>query len=80
MTMTDTLFCYCCRIHHPKDQMRRFATSHSERWRCLRSITAAARSIDERDAFGRHQSNLNRLLAIESSERVSAPHLNIGQS
>lgn len=78
--MTDTLFCYCCRIHHPKDQMRRFATSHGKRWRCLRSIAAADCSVDERDAFGRRQSNLNRLTAIESAERMAVPHLNIGQS
>jgi hypothetical protein len=73
--MTDTLFCYCCRIHHPKDQMRRFATRHGERWRCLRSIEAAGRSRGERDAFGRQQSYLNRLAASELAERMAVLHL-----
>jgi threonine aldolase len=77
--MTDMLFCYCCRVHHPRDQMRRFATRHGERWRCRRCIAAAGLGIDERDAFGRRQSKLNRLMAIELAERVAAPHLNIRQ-
>ena len=77
--MTDLLFCNCCRVHHPKDQMRRFATRHGERWRCQRSIAAAGLGTDERDAFGRRQSALNRLLAIELAERIAAPHLNIRQ-
>jgi len=59
--------------------MRRFATRHGERWRCRRSIAAAVLGIDERDAFGRRQSKLNRLMAIELAERVAAPHLNISQ-
>ena len=78
--MTDTLFCYCCRIHHPKDQMRRFVTSHGERWRCLRSIKAAGRSRGERDAFGHRQSTMNRLAASEQAERVAKLHLDIRQS
>ena len=77
--MTDMLFCYCCRVHHPRDQMRRFATRHGERWRCRRSIAAAGLGIDERDAFGRRQSKLNRLMATELAERVATPHLNIRQ-
>ena len=39
--MSDMLFCYCCRTHHPKEQMRRFTTRTGQRWRCLRSIEAA---------------------------------------
>ena len=78
--MTDTLFCYCCRIHHPKDEMRRFATRQGERWRCLRSIEAAGRSRGERDAFGRRQSDLNRLAASEQVERVATLHPYIRQS
>lgn len=78
--MADTLFCYCCRIHHPKDQMRRFATRQGERWRCLRSIEAAGRSLGERDAFGHRQSDLNRLAASEQVERVATLHPYIRQS
>jgi len=69
--MTEKLFCYCCRIHHPKDEMRRFVTKRGERWRCLRSIRAAQGSLGERDAFGRQQSSLNRLAASEMAERVT---------
>lgn len=58
--MTEMMFCYCCRVHHPKDQMRPFPTRHGERWRCLRSIEAAAGSRPERDAFGRQQTEINR--------------------
>ena len=78
--MTDTLFCYCCRIHHPKDQMRRFATRQGERWRCLRSIRAAQGSLLERDAFGRQQSSLNRQAAIETAERLTVAGRGIRQS
>ena len=58
--MTELKFCYCCRVHHPKAQMRPFATRHGERWRCQRSIEAAAASRRERDAFGQVQSQINR--------------------
>jgi hypothetical protein len=78
--MAETLFCYCCRIHHPKDQMRRFATRQGERWRWLRSIEAAGRSRGERDAFGHRHSDLNRLAASEQVERVATLHPYIRQS
>lgn len=65
--MTEMVFCYCCRVHHPKDQMRPFKTSHGERWRCIRSIEAAARARQERDAFGRQQTAINR----EDSRRIA---------
>ena len=73
--MSDTLYCYCCRTHHPKEQMRRFATRTGERWRCVRSIEAAHARPDERDAFGRRQSELNRLAASQIAERMVMPHL-----
>ena len=76
--MSDKLFCYCCRTHHPKDQMRRFATSKGKRWRCLRSIEAARGQPGERDAFGRRQSELNRLAASQIAERMVMPHLRHG--
>jgi hypothetical protein len=68
--MTDTLFCYCCRVHHPSDQMRRFSTRHGDRWRCLRSIEAAGRSRRERDAFGQRQSDINRAMAKRAAENA----------
>ena len=65
--MTETMFCYCCRVHHPKDQMRPFPTKHGARWRCIRSIEAAACSRPERDAFGQKQTEINR----EDTRRVA---------
>lgn len=57
--MSEMLFCYCCRTHHPKDQMRLFPSRPGYRWRCIRSIEAATRSIPERDSFGRRQTAIN---------------------
>jgi len=65
--MTETLFCYCCRVHHPKDQMRLFRTRQGDRWRCIRSIEAAACGRRERDAFGQQQTEIN----LEDSRRVA---------
>jgi hypothetical protein len=58
--MSEMIFCYCCRVHHPKALMRRFRTRNGLRWRCLASIEAAARDVSERDAAGRLQSARNR--------------------
>ena len=66
--MTELLFCYCCRVHHPKAQMRLFATRHGDRWRCLRSIEAAAGNRRERDAFGQRQSKINHDTASGAAE------------
>lgn len=66
--MTETLFCYCCRVHHDKNLMRLFPTRHGQRWRCLRSIEAAARNRRERDDFGRQQSEINREAARRAAE------------
>ncbi|MDP3537481.1 MAG: hypothetical protein Q8S26_02125 [Azonexus sp.] len=65
--MTETMFCYCCRVHHPKDQMRPFRTKLGDRWRCIRSIEAATRARAERDAFGQQQTEINR----EDSRRIA---------
>lgn len=66
--MTETAFCYCCRVHHDKTRMRLFPTRQGYRWRCLRSIEAAASSRRERDAFGQQQSEINREAARRSAE------------
>ena len=67
--MTETIFCYCCRVHHPRHQMRLFATARGERWRCLRSIEAAHGPRQARDAFGRRQTDINRKANIAEAER-----------
>ena len=71
--MTETIYCYCCRTHHPKEQMRRFETRHGARWRCLRSIQAARSSIDQRDQFGRIQTDINSALARQHKESIIIP-------
>ena len=58
--MADTVYCYCCRTHHPREQMRRYPTRHGFRWRCLRTIDAARRPPAERDEFGRQTTSQNR--------------------
>lgn len=69
--MTDMLYCYCCRTHHPRNQMRLFPTTRGKRWRCLRSIQAARDKPDVRDAFGRQQSEINHRATIAQAERMA---------
>lgn len=66
--MTETQFCYCCRVHHDKNLMRLFPTRHGQRWRCLRSIEAATSNRQARDAFGQAQSLINREAARQAAE------------
>lgn len=66
--MSEMLFCYCCRAHHPRDQMRLFPTRVGLRWRCIRSIEAAGRSIPERDLFGQRQTATNREAARRAAD------------
>lgn len=65
----ETLYCYCCRVHHPADQMYRFSTRHGFRWRCRRTIEAARRVVSERDAFGSEQTKINRATAQQISNQ-----------
>jgi hypothetical protein len=68
VAMSDTKFCYCCRVHHPIEQMRLFPTRQGYRWRCVRSIDAAVKSLDEREAFGQQQTAINREAARRTAE------------
>ena len=71
--MSETLFCYCCRVHHPREQMHSFQTRQGSRWRCRRSIDAARTSIGERDAFGRQQTEINIEENLLIAERKFVP-------
>ena len=71
--MTETLFCYSCRTHHPRELMYRFHTRQGFRWRCRRSIEAAQCSVAERDAFGRQQTDINREFTQETADRFFVP-------
>lgn len=66
--MPEMKFCYCCRVHHPLDQMRLFPTRQGHRWRCVRSIEAAVRDRAARDAFGQQQTIINRDAASRAAE------------
>lgn len=66
--MSEMQYCYCCRVHHPQEEMRLFPTRHGERWRCIRSIEAATASRKARDAFGQEQSRINRELSRRQSD------------
>lgn len=66
--MPEMKFCYCCRAHHPLDQMRLFPTRQGHRWRCVRSIEAAVRSPHERDAFGEEQTRINHEAASRTAD------------
>ena len=57
--MPELQFCYHCRVHHPKNQMRLHATGRGDRWRCARSIEAARQSLGERESFGKSQTESN---------------------
>ena len=67
----DLQYCYCCRVHHPRDQMRLYPTRAGHRWRCVRSIEAARLDRQSRDAFGRQQTRINH----ETSQRQAAWNL-----
>lgn len=70
--MTSKVFCYHCRIYHPREQVRRVETKKGPRWRCLRTLEAAGHSVAERDAFGRRQTEANRAEADLLARRRGA--------
>jgi hypothetical protein len=37
---TEPTYCYHCRTHHPRNEMRLIVTKTGKRWRCIRSIEA----------------------------------------
>jgi hypothetical protein len=61
--MTDTVFCYHCRVRHPLDEVRTIQTKSGKRWRCIKSIVAARNSQRERAAFGRQTTAFNQAMA-----------------
>ena len=74
--MTDMLYCYHCRRHHPKEEMRRVHGKTGSRWRCIRSIQATKRSVAERDAYGKRVSEIN---SAERRDRALALHQMVTQ-
>lgn len=60
--MSDQVFCYHCRRHHPADQVTQVCVRGVKRWRCRRSIALSRASSAARDAFGNAVSEVNRAL------------------
>lgn len=72
--MPEMRFCYCCGVHHAENLMRLYRTRAGKRWRCIRSIEAAARSIQERDQFGARQTAANLESARHSANIATRVH------
>ncbi len=69
--MPDTLYCYHCRLYHPKEEMRQIDTKGGKRWRCIKSIEAAKRDRETREAFGRQMSAINKAQAQSKARTAS---------
>jgi hypothetical protein len=50
--MTEEIFCYHCRRHHPRGEVQLFETKTGKRWRCTKSLVARKAGVSQRDAFG----------------------------
>ena len=72
LRMAETAFCYHCRQHHPKSEMRQIETKAGKRWRCIRSIEATRQGQAAREAYGRQVSEMNKSEA-QSRARLSKP-------
>lgn len=55
----DKAYCYHCRAHHPKEEMRLVVGKAGKRWRCIKSIEATKVSTAERDAYGKKVTEAN---------------------
>jgi hypothetical protein len=62
ITMTDTIYCYHCRRHHPADEVRLVQTKGGKRWRCMQSLRSCRGSRVRRDAFGKSVSEFNQAI------------------
>ena len=58
--MSSTAYCYHCSRYHPKEEMRQMETKSGKRLRCIKSIEAVKVAIDQRDAFGRRMTAINK--------------------
>jgi hypothetical protein len=50
-------------VRHPRDSVRQIETRTGKRWRCIKSIEATKGGPQEREAFGRRMTELNRTAA-----------------
>lgn len=75
--MTNTLFCYHCRRHHPKEEMRQVHGKSASKWRCIKSIQETKRSVAQRDAFGRQVTADNSAQQREKAKALLNPELRL---
>lgn len=69
--MAETAFCYHCRQHHPKSEMRQIETKAGKRWRCIRSIEATRQGAAAREAYGRQISEINKAESKSRAQRLN---------
>lgn len=68
-----TVYCYHCRLQHPREDMRLVITKTGKRWRCFKSIEAAKADKGKREEFGRIVSANNKAEAqAKMSSRIKA--------
>ncbi len=60
---TNLVYCYHCRLAHPREDMRLVNSKTGKRWRCIQSIEAAKADHIKREAFGRKVSETNKSVA-----------------
>ena len=70
MTKASTVYCYHCRTSHPREDMRLVVTKTGKRWRCIQSIESAKSSKDQREAFGRQITEVNKAEAKKQQLRM----------
>lgn len=59
MPSTETIYCYHCGRHHPRQEMRQIETKGGKKWRCIQSIVATKKNAAQRDAFGKTVTAIN---------------------
>ena len=72
-SMSETLYCYHCGTHHPRDKMRQIATRTGRRWRCIKSIEATRSGRAEREAFGQQMTAINKAYTETKNIRMANP-------
>ncbi len=69
MSSAETIYCYHCARHHPRQEMRQIETKGGKKWRCIQSIQATKKTSAQRDAFGKTVSAIN---SAENQARIKA--------
>ena len=69
---TEPTYCYHCRTHHPRNEMRLMVTKTGKRWRCIRSIQATQQGREAREAYGRLVTEINRAESRSRAQRLNS--------